>query len=94
MLVLALEVQERNGFDLALLQRNLGTATAGAGASTSSLRGLSWHDLTLVHGERADNVGVQLLDLELSRLGDAVLLADELVDTLEIVLDLGAVAVF
>ena len=94
-LVLALQVEERHGLNLALLHRALGAASASAGTleGACGLAALGGHNLALVHAERANNVGVQLLDLKLRRLGDAVLLANELVDALQVILDLGAVAV-
>ncbi|TKW54871.1 hypothetical protein CTA1_23 [Colletotrichum tanaceti] len=82
---LALEVQEGNGFDLAL----------GSGGRLRLLGGavIVGNDLVFVHGQGAKDVAVQVLDLELGRLGHLVLLLDELVDAAEVVLDLGAVAI-
>ncbi|TFA99245.1 hypothetical protein CCMA1212_009011 [Trichoderma ghanense] len=62
-------------------------------ARLSALAVLLGDDLALVHGQGAQNITVQALDLELRSLGHLVLLLDQLVDALQIVLHLGAVAI-
>ncbi|GJC78128.1 hypothetical protein ColLi_00966 [Colletotrichum liriopes] len=85
MKALALEVQEGDGLDLAL----------GPSGRLSLLGGavIVGDDLVFVHGQRTENIAIQVLDLELRGLGHLVLLLDELVDASEVVLDLGAVTV-
>ncbi|GKT61899.1 unnamed protein product [Colletotrichum tofieldiae] len=85
MKALALEVQEGDGLDLAL----------GPSGRLSLLGGavIVGDDLVFVHGQRTENIAIQILDLELRGLGHLVLLLDELVDASEVVLDLGAVTV-
>ncbi len=74
-LVSLAQVEEGDGLDLALrLERCL------LGGAVVGLAVLLGDDLALVHGQRAEDISVQALDLELRGLGELVLLLDELVD--------------
>ncbi|KAK1253169.1 hypothetical protein MKX08_004356 [Trichoderma sp. CBMAI-0020] len=83
---LSLEMEEGDGLDPALVQ-------AGALQARLSALAVLLENLALVHGQGAQNIAVQALDFELRGLGHLVLLLDQLVDTLQVVLNLGAVAI-
>ena len=88
---LLLQVQEWNSLQFA---RAGGSNTFGS--TTAALLGVAvllGNDLALIHAESVNDILVKCIKLDLRRLGETMLLANELVNTLQVVLNLGPVAV-